>query len=1099
MNSRIDCAVVIALPEEERCFLEVFSESHGSPSLKQLPARFFTFLDVHGSERRGALISLGAQGELRAAMYVERLLSQCSPQLVVSIGISGMLSSDIRIGDVVVPQRVDGYMFRARAQPPGRDLVGDRFELVWGGGEFPTSVRAWQALESVQRDRPHLIEEVEAKSGAEFDAAMRSTTKPMLISKGLVNEHVRLHIGGTTAGGPILSASSTFKKQLAKRNRNYLALDMESAAIAEVVSTRDPRPELVIVRGISDPGDEDKRFIEDTTRGKARDIAMRHASRVLRLVLSVTDFKWGQGNGQQRVTQTPQLHRPILVGIREVHSRIFEDVNVANAVEQLLVVVAPTGATPQECDVDRVNGLLQEVINASRTWALELVGRTGSGKTALLLALYVRARSLPSLPDGAHRPAVFVDLSRFASLDVPFDPSRHLKAELGIIDSCPKGRALLFVDGVSADRAAAERLARLIDSLRNFPDLRIVSASQVPIDKQKDVMKFISQVPEQTIRMNRTDVTDKVLNDLIRVFVNTRFQIDDRPDAFSLLEQAIRASQLDYVDILTLDVIAHGLDLREGTFQPLSRSIEMYLANEAHADIERLDEISASVFERHIVQAGQPLANTQNGRHAPDLQYWDHPIIRDFLVARRVSAALESMAGIRPRLDSDTGVLRFVYPNDINRYCKISLSTLTVAAKSKLLGSLTEAFAVESDDRTRAHISYLVGRLDLTNSSLAMDAQAFLADEKNKLVSSFQTDTRKWRKDTSRKEVERLQRRRRLLLRTLYISLVQTGDSSSGREYIDRLMTNVHEDTINRGFHLEYYGDIKYDPALDMSHVDNLKPFPRTYRELTRKLEAALDGRAKYSLFDIDIYTLFSLSQHRHAAGDLDQSTRLALLQLSDRVLKCFTWANKSLLGYLRMVQSHLSQEQFRPAQVLSELYGLKRTVRSGWVKRGRQVRNPESVADHTWGAICIALCFLPERLASDAIPCTGYNKDRIIRMLAIHDMAEARTGDLLDGEVPDKKTQEEAFFLELSAARTYLPFDRDMNPIDLWTEFEKRETINAHIAHDVDKLENLMQLQVYRKESDAIIPDYDVWVSGLIDEMGTDVGKRIAEVVLKA
>ena len=74
-----------------------------------------------------------------------------------------------------------------------------------------------------------------------------------------------------------------------------------------------------------------------------------------------------------------------------------------------------------------------------------------------------------------------------------------------------------------------------------------------------------------------------------------------------------------------------------------------------------------------------------------------------------------------------------------------------------------------------------------------------------------------------------------------------------------------------------------------------------------------------------------------------------------------------------------------RVVDFLFEVGMLKRTPRSGWQFLGS---GTESVAEHSYRTAMIA--FVLVRLDGD-----GLDADRILRMALLHDLPEARTGDL--------------------------------------------------------------------------------------------------------
>jgi HD domain len=99
-----------------------------------------------------------------------------------------------------------------------------------------------------------------------------------------------------------------------------------------------------------------------------------------------------------------------------------------------------------------------------------------------------------------------------------------------------------------------------------------------------------------------------------------------------------------------------------------------------------------------------------------------------------------------------------------------------------------------------------------------------------------------------------------------------------------------------------------------------------------------------------------------------------------------------------------------------------------------------------------------------------GYEKREILDTILIHDSAEAYVGDLL----PHQKNQaarerEEETFDYLGVLSTYTELGNLERVRTLWENFEQRSTLNGRIAHEIDRLENLIQLCLYVKQGHSI------------------------------
>ncbi|MFC6765955.1 HD domain-containing protein [Natrinema soli] len=143
----------------------------------------------------------------------------------------------------------------------------------------------------------------------------------------------------------------------------------------------------------------------------------------------------------------------------------------------------------------------------------------------------------------------------------------------------------------------------------------------------------------------------------------------------------------------------------------------------------------------------------------------------------------------------------------------------------------------------------------------------------------------------------------------------------------------------------------------------------------------------------------------------------------------------------------------------LLEAFELKDERRTGWALRG--IESPESVAAHTWGMA--TLCLLYADRADD-----GVDRERAVSMALVHDLAEARTGDIATRAETGKQrvTGEEKATLERDAITDLLePFRNDDDLLSLWTEYEARETPTAQFVKDMDLIDNCLQALEYERE----------------------------------
>jgi putative hydrolase of HD superfamily len=170
--------------------------------------------------------------------------------------------------------------------------------------------------------------------------------------------------------------------------------------------------------------------------------------------------------------------------------------------------------------------------------------------------------------------------------------------------------------------------------------------------------------------------------------------------------------------------------------------------------------------------------------------------------------------------------------------------------------------------------------------------------------------------------------------------------------------------------------------------------------------------------------------------------------------------------------------------------FALKDERRTGWQLRG--VTDPESVAAHTWGVSLLCLAFAEE---------AGVDPGEALRLAVVHDLAEARTGDvptrvdsskepLSDAE---KERRERAAMAELGG-----PFPA---VTEAWETYERRDTPVARFVKDMDLVDMCLQALVYERGEryaegdeafDSEFAALDEFFATAEPRLSTDVGRRL-------
>jgi putative hydrolase of HD superfamily len=160
---------------------------------------------------------------------------------------------------------------------------------------------------------------------------------------------------------------------------------------------------------------------------------------------------------------------------------------------------------------------------------------------------------------------------------------------------------------------------------------------------------------------------------------------------------------------------------------------------------------------------------------------------------------------------------------------------------------------------------------------------------------------------------------------------------------------------------------------------------------------------------------------------------------------------------------------------LLFEARILKKIPRSGYHFLGA---GNESVAEHSFIITFIAWVMAKIEPDIDAL--------KLISMCLLHDLCEARTGDLNALQKQYVQADEKKAIADLAKQ---LPFGSSI--LKITDEFNEGKTREAQLAHDADQLAFIVDLKA---EADLGITSPGKWLPFVINRLKTDLGKKIAE-----
>ena len=135
----------------------------------------------------------------------------------------------------------------------------------------------------------------------------------------------------------------------------------------------------------------------------------------------------------------------------------------------------------------------------------------------------------------------------------------------------------------------------------------------------------------------------------------------------------------------------------------------------------------------------------------------------------------------------------------------------------------------------------------------------------------------------------------------------------------------------------------------------------------------------------------------------------------------------------------------------------LKNIARQGWIDK-LSIENPESVADHSYSMAIIGM------VISDL---ENYDSEKMLKMILLHDLAESNIGDYTPNQISKEnkiKIENKAYDEIINA----LPDTIKLQYAQIWEEYQKQESPESKIVHQIDKLEMALQAKMYQKEGSS-------------------------------
>jgi nucleoside phosphorylase/DNA-binding CsgD family transcriptional regulator len=382
----MDVGIVIALKEELREFMAVlpvkFEPEHDPET------GLVGYIFEHPSTHHRCVVTLIGEMTLEpATLQTDRLLSCWSPHTVVMLGIAAGIHPDVRVGDVVIASQVDHYLASAKAEPGSSP---DTFEFSLGGTVYHADFGLLTQVRNFEFNK----KEVFSRWSRDCVQMLRELipeeeVRNALAQKKLVREAPQL-LDAHLASESVVGAAQQFTQWLRRqRDRNLKVLDMESAGLMAAAVRRIKPTRTLVVRGVSDYGDERKGELDAVGEGALRRYAMHNASWLLWELLGAEVLP-RDGEALRRVElpgRAPAVTEPPIPRYQDDETRLLDarrqDARKRKA--RLEAIGAPVEAVAQEIKElsrqMREGGRLRagDELGDGRFWLISEIGRGGFG------------------------------------------------------------------------------------------------------------------------------------------------------------------------------------------------------------------------------------------------------------------------------------------------------------------------------------------------------------------------------------------------------------------------------------------------------------------------------------------------------------------------------------------------------------------------------------------------------------------------------------------------------------------------------------------------------------------------------------------------
>lgn len=1069
-----DVLLLIALTEEMETFSKYgFFKLEAKQNVGPFLFYEFTFYDKHKKKRRGALLvanEMGSKMRDAAISFCKRFRTT----LAINAGISGRLNSDARIGDVVLANEINLYAERSAAVQQGVS-----YTLQAGGSAI-----------SIDRTLRNSVSETSFSQSVGFPSFINFCTKysfdisaehakkcEQWIEEGNVAGNPRIVVGNFACGS-IVGKAEAFQDFLRSTNKNLIAIDMESGFAGDAILNleEDEQPKFLSIRAISDPGNQDKKTFDSVGHGAFRQWAMHNIVVLIKKYLShEADFQ-----DHQTIVQVNNPLEQNGVEASSQYTEVYPGQSIDPSTSTELRNMRYSNLRKESEGLTKFSNyqqFLSELLSANPGARFLVEGSGGCGKSSMLRfaeieinqsedchrAVYINSRKLfEKLPvdqvDEAIGsilldligPTLREDESLIVLLDELFGHKREEALVSGMLNlaNARKGKVLLAfgLDHYETSKTSANSPDGLyLFKIKYDAEFKLKNTNIVDDTKAIPLISGLLATGHNEIRnLNAKDVL-RMIRDLGFPYINAfviSLVLDNRGKK---LYRDCRSST-DFI----LHAMRDELNLRQ---KSSSENVTF-----TDVCIESLRTHTPELSKQRISPKRLKIQNyyDENFAQFPKL-------VQTCLIANAV-AELMKYPPEGSRQLFDTYEIKSAHFYSIVFGCDVTACIKDLLHDADLEERLLKSALSICDNIEGPSLSfalYLAGRAVSANGKL-------IAKDIFKLTSFLVDDQSKFPKiDDIRSisEVSQDDKFLRLAIRTHFISAAYSEDLGRTTEYIGRVLSDPVEESLNRTFHLEYYGDHPLNTSgsasisvrLDLD--ESATGWKRTRGVLYHRISKAIATHSFSQIQRIHVLTYFCIVKAKHEIGGLDSSEKQEAQELLSS-LKTFSFEiGDQLSDFLKVISFALKFDRFDILDVITHLYQIKLLPRFGWIHRsfGLNDNSVETVGSHILGAMLLADILLP-----DLYPHLNESEiSKIKDLILSHDIGEAFVGDYHPSD-NDKRDEERGAISLLHAMSIYGNFSNIRHYKGRFNDFSKATSHESKIANSLDKLDSIIQAYIY-------------------------------------